>query len=126
MSLQDARSHANRNTNTTFGLAPKCKINRNFFKDILEFTYLLAENNGMKHIKELLIEYRKNNPSQELDILLGEIDLAIVKHWNEDLRGCQDGKKVFRPLDLEHLLYDVDVRYVLQPNTRIIKPQGAQ
>lgn len=120
MGIRDAKSYVHRNTANKFGKSNVCKISRDTYVDELEFAYLMGENNGCKHIREVLMKIKETYPSEEIDNLLGDIDMSILKHWNEDLRATRIGKKMFKELEVEHLINDVNSKCILQPGIKVL------
>jgi len=115
MGIEDARDHANRNTQAKFKDAPACKIQRNTYKAMLEFTYLLAENNGISGVRRRLLKTRKEFPSPEIDNLIEDIEGEILGHWNFDLRGNKVGKATFRELTPDDIKNNTPIANLVMP-----------
>ncbi len=116
MSLVDANQHARSTTHSRFNTAPKVKINRKEYHDILAATYLLAETNGIKDIRcfvkqfiKRIDEYKDHTLEEVLSEIIGETDLHLIKVW-DDLRKTTFGRKIFAPMEVEDLIYDRPVQ----------------
>jgi hypothetical protein len=97
----DARRHASNITQSRFNQAPRVKISKIEYKGILESTYLMAECNAYKDILSLLT----NNQHEDIQILIGELQLGVVNSWNA-MSETKHGAKCFNKMELEDVLYD--------------------
>ena len=86
-----------------FGKAPKVKINRDEFQDLLKSVYLLAQTNAIKDVRKALKEYEGD---EKVDVVIGITDIAIVNSHNALVTKTKYGRRSFNLMDVEDLIYD--------------------
>ena len=112
---------ANSLTNARFGKAPKMKLNREDYGDIIKAVYLLAQTNTIKDIREILQSGIENK--DETEILVGELDIAIVESHNYLVSKTKYGRMSFNKMDVEDLIYEKPLDKLLR-NKKTMKPNG--
>lgn len=99
-------------TDARFGQAPKCKLNRTEYQDVIRATYLLAQANTAKDIREML----KKSIAEGVDpeVMVGDLDLIIMEAHNRLVSDTKYGKLSFNKMELEDLIYE-------KPMSKLVK-----
>lgn len=79
MNDTDSRTFANNHTRTLFGDAPKLKISKDKFKDNSYYAHLI----GRAFACELILERHRHNPYDDVDILLGDLQIELTECMNK-------------------------------------------
>jgi hypothetical protein len=93
-----ARDHARKLTFSRFGQAPKVKVGRAEYADVLEATFLMGEHTMITSILALI----KDTKGEDLDILIGELEIDQTKVWNE-MASTKLGQKAFNKMYVEDI-----------------------
>ena len=93
-----AERAAKRIANSRYGEAPKVKINKREFTELITMSYKIGEHNIIQNLVMLL----KENKDLPIDELIGEFELLQVGVWNE-IAQTRQGRTQFAPLYVEDL-----------------------
>lgn len=92
----------------------KVPINKQKFIGTVDMAYMSGVNNAIKDV----YNYFKANPEEDFDVLLGELQLMVVKTWN-NMRENPIGEVTLKPMSLEDVLYERNSEDLMNKDIRI-------
>lgn len=111
-------SHTAKNLTTArFGNATKVKMNKSEYEDMVKAVYLLAQTNTMKDIRLSVV--KAINDDLSLDLVNGDLDIAITNSHNLLIERTKYGKKAFNKMEIEDLIYDTPMDKIRKNNAKL-------
>lgn len=99
-----------------FGDAPKMKISKIEYMDVMRAVYLLAQTNTAKDIRESI---KISDDDVSLDHIMGDIEIMIMESHNELATKTKYGRLSFNTMDLEDLIYERPMSKIIKKNMSI-------
>ena len=91
-------------TNARFGQAPKMKVSKKEYADVIKSAYLLAQTNTAKDIRRIIKSGIRDN--EDIEMIVADIEMYIAKSHNALATKTKLGRLSFNKMEVEDLMYD--------------------
>lgn len=106
---KDAWENAWNFSESLFKNTNKRPMKRLEFQNVADMIYLSAMSNTTKD----LFQFFKDNPTDSIDLILGDLHKFMVKSWNQ-MRDNPIGEISVEPMDINDVLMDLPVNKFLK------------
>lgn len=96
---KDALSNAWEISNTVYTKTNKIPMSRQRFIAHVDLAYMMGASNTIKDI----YNYIKNNPTEDFEVMMGDLQLMVLKAWNNMLENPL-GEATLNKMELEDIL----------------------